>query len=187
MFLYAYWPCGTQRSNASQTFVAFKTKQKAAEFAINQLSTILANGEKTPKPIKPKDRYAPGNVALPVDNFAEVPLLFVDDENPDVQEPEENWAGNIAYPVDPVVNGGVANMDVVPTVRTTLKMRSPKKAEPSPAFISLKKEFSSIENNKTYDSAIRAIGLFETYQAGRGRKSILHAIQEVKVIQGDRQ
>jgi hypothetical protein len=189
MHLYTYWPHGNTRNHGQHIFAAFKTRQKAAEYAILQLAAYVGIGETLTKRSKVKTKASQGLL------FARQPALDLAPLWADPPEPQD------------LNDDGVVNMDQVMVPEPVLvndpidwrevnedRDYKPQKTKSKPIdhssskeFAALKKEIAEGQNYRTYDNAMRLIGLYEAYMASRGAKSVLHTIQEVKVIQFDAQ
>jgi hypothetical protein len=170
MYIYAHWPHNNHKNNNRHIFTAFKSKNQAAEFAINQVLTLLDGGEGKIKARSTAQTlsfdYAEAWQAQPLINFDPLPEAAVNFP-PDGEE--------------------VINMDNDPAPQVVLKEKLPPKkkkvSENSAEFQALVREVNSAAYSKTFESAIRIINLYETFLASKGQKSVLHAIQPLKVVQ----
>jgi|SRR5271166_1653332 len=183
MFLYVYWPHNGVRGN--QTFSAFKTKTKAAEFAINQVATYMSHKKKS-------SSFDAAIKKARVQLFNE-PQGFVGDANPAPNANDFEVFDEAAFDADPAFPAAPA-IDVAPGVhiggneiyatRTTEKKVKVKKKldNTSSEYLAVMKELDGAKHYKTLEVAVRVLNAYEAYLSSNGRKSVMHEIKEVKVV-----
>jgi hypothetical protein len=190
MYLYTYWPYGNTRNQGQHLFAAFKTRQKAAEYAILQLAGYVGIGEYPAKKSKAKTKASGGILFAPQPALDFAPLWPEPAHEPqDINDDGVVNMDHVMAPEPVLVNDpidwGADNGDLDYKPRKT--KYKPIDHSSSKEFAALKKEIAEGQNYRTYDNAMRLIGQYEAYMASRGAKSVLHTIQEVKVIQFDAQ